>query len=63
MKFEWTPERYQEFDDLIEFMEQKNLNNLIELYRTSYLVKEQEEFYYSKDDAWEDIQSIIKGEL
>jgi len=62
MSFEWTPIRLQEFDELIDFMKDRNLQNLFELYGSSYLIKEQEEFYYNEENAWEDIQLLIKGE-
>lgn len=62
MSFDWTEERHSEFDELIKFMIQRNSQDCSEKYGSSYVAREQEQFYYSDEDAWLDIQAIIKGE-
>ena len=62
MKFEWTDERRSEFDALIEFMINRNLQDCVETYLSKSAMEETDQYYYNDEDAWSDIQSIIKGE-
>lgn len=62
MKFEWTDERRSEFDALIEFMIERNQQDCNEKYISKSVMEETDQYYYYEDDAWSDIQALIKGE-
>lgn len=62
INFEWTEERRNDFDNLVQLLIDRNFQDCSEKYRSKSAMEEQDQYYYGEEDAWEDIQSIIKGE-